>query len=241
MYTDADGNKIDASPLDDSQVRQLRSLYDEATERKELTAEMLLESGMRAGELAHIKPRWFVVTDADNLGIKIPTREPCDCTDCMSRAEDAVKSWCEYEPQSGEERPDVGSDEYHDILEGRKTEMWKPKSEEGSRTIVLPGALWQRAKEHVEENDGWSCGRSGIWYRIKWFRDRMDLPEQQPLSPHILRHTALRSMARAEMGVDELQDVAGHANLTSTQEYFEPDVDEDIAPAMEKTRAQRDW
>jgi integrase len=237
MYTNPDGIKIDPRPLSDSQVRQLRSLYDTASERKELTAEALLESGMRAGELAHITPRWFVVTDAQNLAIRIPGHEPCDCTDCMSRAEDAIQSWCEYT----QERPNVGSDEYHELLEERKGDMWRPKSEDGARDIVMPPGLWQRLKEHVEEHGGWSCGRSGIWYRIKWFRERMDLPDQQPLSPHILRHTALRAMARAEVPVDRLQATAGHANIVSSQAYFEVDTDEDLAPAMAAYRERRRW
>jgi integrase len=253
MYKNEDGDYVAPEALLPAEVRELLEVAESHSERKELTVKLLLETGMRAGELAHIRPSWFFRRGGSH-GIKIPRHDDCGdpcCTDCASRAEDALRSWCRNGPTEEEVaadpaltrddlRPEVGSDAYHELLRQRKEAMWKPKSENGAREIPVddPG-LWERCREHAEEHDGWSCGRSGLWYRVRALRDDMDL--DKPLSPHILRHTYCQGQARGGMKPENLMAAAGHSDISSTQRYYDPDFEQDVAPDSARAKKGRGW
>ncbi|MEV0052462.1 tyrosine-type recombinase/integrase [Saccharopolyspora shandongensis] len=57
---------------------------------------------------------------------------------------------------------------------------------------------------------------------------------------HDLRHAALKRMARdPQMTLSDVQWVAGHAHITSTEIYLEPDQDEVIAHVLAHHERQR--
>jgi len=223
----------DVTALEHHEVEQLLDVAGRASFRKELTVRTLLETGLRANELAHIKPHWLL-EDREPPAIQVPAHEPCDCSECMGRAEHNLKRWCEAETEDDENRPEVGSDEYHELLEERKNEMWHPKSGSGARKAPVHNEwVWDGLSEHVEEHDGFSAGRTGIWSRVNALDDEMDL--QKPLSPHVLRHTFGTEMVRGDIGISELKELMGHASIESTQAYLHPTYS-DLADSAKQAR-----
>jgi len=57
--------------------------------------------------------------------------------------------------------------------------------------------------------------RQGVWQILKGWGDAAKLPV--PLSPRVLRHTAVRRMLRANQSVEEIQRLLGHSNIMSTR------------------------
>jgi integrase/recombinase XerD len=239
--------KVDA--LEPHEVDHVLEAAAEHSHRKELTVRALLETGMRASELAHIKPGWFL-DDREPRAIQVPAHEPCNCTQCMDQAERNLERWCRNGPSEEEVtrdpeldesdlRPDVGSPEYERMLEERRDEKWHPKSEAGERKIpVTDDRLYEELREHVEEHDGFSAGRGGIWYRVRKVNDDLDLPK--PVTPHVLRHTYGTGMARGEMPLERLQRAMGHASVENTQVYLHPTY-EDVGAAAEAAARKRGW
>lgn len=53
-----------------------------------------------------------------------------------------------------------------------------------------------------------------------------DGKKKKPVSPHKLRHSALTSLLKEGFNIREVQEIAGHANLATTQIYTHVAIDE---------------
>jgi integrase len=243
--------EIDA--LYDREVERLVEIAEtELSRSKEVTIKLLLATGMRASEAAHLTPEWLSAgTEHTAPKVTVPAREPCECTDCMKRAKRNMDRWVDNGPTEEEVandpeldesdlRPEEGTPEYADRLEARREAMWKPKSEAGAdRDIHISNPnWWGLIRGFVEEHGGLNAGRSGIYYRVNAADDYMDL--EKPVSPHILRHTAGSSWARHGMDLHDLKDVMGHASLENTQVYLHSSEEQRSDQAREVTE-QRGW
>lgn len=226
----------EVTALEPQEKRELLDAAAGATFRKELTVRALLETGLRAGELAHIKPHWFL-EDRNPPAIQVPPHEPCDCSRCAERAKRNLRRWCKAELRDQgemERRPDVGSERYEELLEGRVGDMWKPKSDSGERKVpVGDDWVWENLRDHVEAHDGFSAGRHGIWYRVRQAAEPLDLPK--PVTPHVLRHTYGTELIRGGMKIAQLKELMGHESVESTQVYLHPTY-EDLGTAYREAR-----
>lgn len=224
----------DPEPLTEAEAARLVEEAKDHSERKELTVRVLLRTGLRAGELAHLKPGWLR-EGIDRNFVRVPSSEDCGdpcCADCMRRTESALESWCRNPPE-GEERPDVGSDAYEALLAERRRDMWRPKSPAGERKVPFgAGDLWDRFEAHVRAHDGWSCGRHAILYRVKRVAEGLDVAK--PVTSHILRHTYCNQLAEDGAKADVIQDLAGHADISSSEAYLSPS-DERKAETVEES------
>jgi len=78
-------------------------------------------------------------------------------------------------------------------------------------------------KNHPEEEAlflnrrGNRLTRQGLWLIIKRYVDDMDI--DQPVTPHTLRHSFATHMLRGGAGLREVQQMLGHANISTTQIY----------------------
>ena len=59
--------------------------------------------------------------------------------------------------------------------------------------------------------------RQGLWLIIKRYVDQMDIPGH--VTPHTLRHSFATHMLRGGAGLREVQQMLGHANISTTQVY----------------------
>ena len=59
--------------------------------------------------------------------------------------------------------------------------------------------------------------RQGLWLIIKRYVDQMDI--QGRITPHTLRHSFATHMLRGGAGLREVQQMLGHANISTTQVY----------------------
>jgi integrase/recombinase XerD len=59
--------------------------------------------------------------------------------------------------------------------------------------------------------------RQGLWLIIKRYVDQMDI--QTRVTPHTLRHSFATHMLRGGAGLREVQQMLGHANISTTQVY----------------------
>ena len=78
-------------------------------------------------------------------------------------------------------------------------------------------------KNHPEEEAlflnrrGNRLTRQGLWLIIKRYVDDMDI--DAPVTPHTLRHSFATHMLRGGAGLREVQQMLGHANISTTQVY----------------------
>ena len=243
--------EVDA--LYDNEIAELVTVAeDELSRSKEVTIKLLLATGLRAGEAAHLTPSWLTDgTASTRPKVTVPSHEPCDCTDCREGAKRNLDRWCENGPteeeveedpelDEGDLRPDIGSPEYERMLEEKRDQTWKPKSSAGAdRDIHMSNdEWWQLIRDFVEEHGGLNAGRSGIYYRVNAADDYMDLAK--PLSPHVLRHSAGSSFANNGMDLHKLKEVMGHASLENTQVYLHSS-EEEQSEAVQKVAEKRGW
>jgi len=243
--------EVDA--LYDREIAELVDISETKLSRsKEVTIKLLLATGLRASEAAHLKPSWLSEgTQRTQPKVTVPAHEPCDCTSCVDGAQRNLDRWCDNgpsdeeiaeDPELGPEdrRPDIGSAEYERMLEERIAAQWKPKSEAGAgRDIHVSNPdWWELIRDFVEQHGGMNAGRSGIYYRVKAANEYMDL--EKPLSPHVLRHSAGSSMANNGMDLHKLKEVMGHASLENTQVYLHSSEEEQSA-ASEQVYEERGW
>jgi site-specific recombinase XerD len=183
--------------LEDHEIDELLEVAEGHTERTELTVRGLLRTGMRASEFAHLRDHWLL-PNKEVPRIQVPSHEPCDCSDCKMKARQAGDT---------------------DDLEPKIREWWKPKSEAGARQVpVVHDRAWEMLEDFVGRHGGINVGRGAIWSRVEKLNDDLDLDE--PLTPHILRHTYGTWMVRNGVGIETLQRVLGHANIQNTQVYL---------------------
>jgi hypothetical protein len=102
-----------ADALEPRETRAVIAAAEQHSDRKELTVKALLETGMRASELAHVKPGWFL-DDRDPPAIQVPAHEPCSCTQCEDGAERNLRRWAQAD--TDEDRPSPASAEYERLL-----------------------------------------------------------------------------------------------------------------------------
>jgi len=161
------------------------------TRRVEYTVRTLARTGMRVSEFTHMTRDWLDPR-SDPPRIRVPAHEPCSCTDCMQKAE-----------QSDE----LGPDDY-----------WKPKSSSGARVIpVAHDEAWQLLESFLDDHGEVQVGRGAVWSRVKKVAEDVDLDE--PLTPHIFRHTYGTQSVSRGMDITRLKDVLGHADIGNTQAY----------------------
>ncbi len=65
--------------------------------------------------------------------------------------------------------------------------------------------------------------RQGLWLIIKRYVDQMDI--QGHVTPHTLRHSFATHMLRGGAGLREVQQMLGHANISTTQVYTQVSTD----------------
>ena len=69
---------------------------------------------------------------------------------------------------------------------------------------------------------GLGLSRQGVWKLLR--RYALEAGINRPVSPHTLRHSFATHMLAAGADLREVQDMLGHASLTSTQIYTHIDV-----------------
>jgi integrase/recombinase XerD len=182
--------------LEENEIERLVEVAEAGTERVELTVKGLMWTGMRASEFAHMKDHWLL-RDRKVPRIQVPNHEDCECSDCVTKAK-----------QAGET----------DTPEPEIRKYWKPKSIAGARQIpVVHDDAWDLIESFMARHGGINVGRGAIWSRVENLNDDLDFDE--PLTPHILRHTYGTWMVRNGVGIETLQRAMGHANIQDTQTY----------------------
>jgi integrase/recombinase XerD len=89
-----------------------------------------------------------------------------------------------------------------DYISKGRPELIKPDSEEQALFLNRRG---QRLT------------RQGLWLIIKRYVDRMDIDGH--ITPHTLRHSFATHLLRGGAGLREVQQMLGHANISTTQVY----------------------
>ena len=82
-----------------------------------------------------------------------------------------------------------------------------------------PGFLKNNSEEQALflNRRGKRLTRQGLWLIIKRYVDDMDI--QARVTPHTLRHSFATHMLRGGAGLREVQQMLGHANISTTQVY----------------------
>lgn len=183
--------KGEVMALEESELDNVIEAAADHTERVEYTIRTLARTGMRVSEFTHMTEAWLD-PKSDPPRIRVPTHEPCDCTDCMQKAEQST--------------------------ELDESDYWKPKSASGARTIpVAHDKAWRTLESFLEKNGQVQVGRGAVWSRVKKVEAAVDLPE--PLTPHIFRHTYGTQSVSRGMDITRLKDVLGHSDISNTQVY----------------------
>jgi integrase/recombinase XerD len=68
-------------------------------------------------------------------------------------------------------------------------------------------------------NQGQKLTRQGIWFLVQHYAQAADLPDW--VKPHTLRHTFATHLLEGGAELREVQQLLGHANITTTQIYTE--------------------
>ena len=69
----------------------------------------------------------------------------------------------------------------------------------------------------MEQYDLRALTRQGLWLIIKRYVEEAGISEK--VTPHTLRHSFATHMLRGGAGLREVQEMLGHANISTTQVY----------------------
>jgi integrase/recombinase XerD len=111
-----------------------------------------------------------------------------------------------------------------------------------ARFVVLPAVLYDEwdaylaqkpESEWVFPGKGTFVGLTPAAVRLACREIRAADPSLGRVSPHVLRHTWATHALRASVSLREVQEILGHASITTTAIYTHPTA-EDLATAMDK-------
>lgn len=177
-------------PLTDDERDELLEQASDMSLEHDFTVRVLVYTGMRVAELAHMQDDWVLWQDER---LRIPRHEPCECSDCRSKAE--------------------GSDSRS--LE----EYWRPKTDFGARTIpVKDPATWRVMREFFKRNGEYGVTRQTAGDRVKRVAEETSIKKN--VSPHVLRHTYGTMIAARGATSQYIRQTMGHEKLDAAADYI---------------------
>lgn len=177
-------------PLDDDEKDELLDAAGGASLDKEFTVRVLVFTGLRAAELAHMQEGWILWNDER---VRVPPHEPCECSDCRQKA---------------------GSSSSRTI-----EDYWRPKTDMGARTIpVRDPATWRVMRQFFKRNAEYGVTRQTVSDRVRDVAEESGLMKK--VTPHVLRHTYGTMIAANGATAQYIRQTMGHEDLSAASDYI---------------------
>jgi integrase len=223
MYKD-EFEDDDVAALEEDELDRFLELAKTKTDRVRHTCVILARTGMRAAELAHMTEDWVRIGEReDDVQVQVRSTD-CDCGDCRAKARQMARRMAE-----DDENPHDDVDAAFETALGR---YWTPKSKRGARTIPVKH---RDARESLRAlfGDGapdpavtvgpggkkrFGVTRQTIWDRVRRVGDELD--SEDPVRPHVLRHTYATLAALKGAEAPTIRDTLGHSDISSSQRYI---------------------
>lgn len=186
-------------PLNKSEIEEYdKAARDSSDPLTELAARTPLYTGLRNGELSHIRGNWLTSADEGNYGVlRVPAEE-----ECIGGAGTVGRS-SSVDVNSGER----GAACY--TCRNTRGGHWEPRTKAAIRNIpIVEEGVYELLEDWFKIHEQIPLLHDAVGTRVQHVADRADLSRQ--VKPHDLRHTYGTILVRREVGWRTIATLMGH-------------------------------
>lgn len=222
--------KIESPDGETPEIEQFREAAKASPPRDELVALVGLDTGLRAGAIAHLSGEWLDRTGAETT-IDVPRYQKCELgTGSSGRGGDTTGNGVPCSNCRERNTEDEWLPAQHKLPDNG--DCWRPKSEAGykGRAIPLKEDDTARAVETYFKVHDTVMERTSVARAVKRVADRAGLLEKSVdgngnvnywPTTHDLRDTFGTRLAIKGFSRDEIKSAMGHSSITLADDYVE--------------------